>query len=228
VLSIRKKENIKVRQPLQKILIPVVDARIKDEIKHVQDLILSEVNVKQLEFIDTIDKSIKPNFRILGKKVGSKMKVTGDAILNMGQSEISQLEEKGKYDLDVEGETIEILPTDVEILSKEIPGYKVAIDGNITVALDIELSDNLKEEGIAREVISKLQNLRKETNLEVTDKIKVILEPHDYIKNSISNYKTYICTEILATEMELAMPNLAPAEIEVDEHKIKVSITKSN
>lgn len=228
VLSIRKKENIKVRQPLQKILIPVVDARIKDEIKHVQDLILSEVNVKQLEFIDTIDKSIKPNFRILGKKVGSKMKEIGDAISNMGQSEISQLEEKGKYDLFVAGTNFEILPTDVEILSKEIPGYKVAIDGNITVALDIELSDNLREEGIAREVISKLQNLRKETNFEVTDRIKVILEPHDYIKNSISNYKTYICTEILATEMELAMPELGPAEIEVDEHIIKVLITKSN
>jgi isoleucyl-tRNA synthetase len=116
----------------------------------------------------------------------------------------------------------------VEILSKEIPGYKVAIDGKITVALDIEVSDNLKEEGIARELISKLQNLRKESNFEVTDKIKVVIEPHDYINNSISNYKTYICTEILATEMELAMPELGPAEIEVDEHIIKVLITKSN
>lgn len=228
VLSIRKKENIKVRQPLQKILIPVVDVRIKDEIKHVQDLILSEVNVKQLEFIDTIDKSIKPNFRVLGKKAGAKMKPLGDAILNMGQSEISQLEANGIFELAVEGEVFEILPTDVEILSKEIPGYKVAIDGKITVALDIEVSDNLKEEGIARELISKLQNLRKESNFEVTDKIKVVIEPHDYINNSISNYKTYICTEILATEMELAMPELGPAEIEVDEHIIKVLITKSN
>jgi isoleucyl-tRNA synthetase len=228
VLSIRKKENIKVRQPLQKILIPVVDVRTKDEIKHVQDLILSEVNVKQLEFIDTIDKSIKPNFRVLGKKAGAKMKPLGDAILNMGQSEISQLEANGKFELAVEGEVFEILPTDVEILSKEIPGYKVAIDGKITVALDIEVSDNLKEEGIARELISKLQNLRKESNFEVTDKIKVVIEPHDYINNSISNYKTYICTEILATEMELAMPELGPAEIEVDEHIIKVLITKSN
>jgi isoleucyl-tRNA synthetase len=104
----------------------------------------------------------------------------------------------------------------------------VANDGKVTVALDVELSDSLREEGIAREIVSKLQNLRKECDFDVMDRIKLVIEPHSYIKNSISNYKTYICTEILATEMELAMPNLAPAEIEVDEHKIKVSITKSN
>lgn len=228
VLSIRKKENIKVRQPLQKILIPVIDAGIKDEIKHVQNLILNEVNVKELEFIDSIAKSIKPNFRVLGKKAGAKMKAVGEAITMMSQEGIAQLEQNGKYELIVEGAPFEILPTDVEILSKEIPGYKVAIEGNLTVALDINLTENLIDEGIARELISKLQNLRKELDFEVTDKINVIIEPHDYIKNSISNYKTYICTEILATDMVTKMPESGAAAIEVDEKQIQVYLTKAN
>jgi isoleucyl-tRNA synthetase len=228
VLSIRKKENIKVRQPLQKILIPVIDPGIKDEIKHVQNLILNEVNVKELEFIDSIAKSIKPNFRVLGKKAGAKMKAVGEAITQMPQEAIAQLEQNGKFDLMVAGEPFEILPTDVEILSKEIPGYKVAIEGSLTVALDINLTDNLIDEGIARELISKLQNLRKELNFEVTDKINVIIEPHEYIKNSISNYKTYICTEILATDLVTKMPESGATAIEVDEKQIQVSLIKAN
>ncbi len=228
VLSIRKKENIKVRQPLQKILIPVVDARVKDEIRHVKDLILSEVNVKELEFIDAIDKSIKPNFRILGKKVGSKMKIVADLITAMSQDDISGLEKNGRFTLENGGENIEILPEDVEILSAEIKGYKVANEGKVTVALDIEMSDNLITEGIARELISKLQNLRKESNFEVTDKIKVRIEPNGYIKNSIISYKTYICTEILATDLEFAEQISGGAEIEVDENKINVQLIKAN
>lgn len=227
VLSIRKKENIKVRQPLQKILIPMVDPRIKDEIKHVQDLILSEVNVKSLEFIAEIEKSIKPNFRVLGKKVGAKMKAVGDAILQMNQTDISLLEQNGRFDLIIEGETIEILPTDVDILSSDIAGYKVANDGKVTVALDVEISVALKEEGIARELISKLQTLRKESNLEVTDKIKVQIEKHNYIENSIIGFKTYICTEILANELDLTEQLSDSVEIEVDDHIIKVKLFKN-
>jgi isoleucyl-tRNA synthetase len=227
VLSIRKKENIKVRQPLHKILIPMVDPRIKDEIKHVQDLILSEVNVKELEFIAEIEKSIKPNFRILGKKVGAKMKAVGDAILKMNQSDITQLEQNGNFNLVIEGETVEILPTDVEILSSDIAGYKVANDGKVTVALDVEISVALKEEGIARELISKLQNLRKESNLEVTDRIKVQIEKHNYLENSIIGFKTYICTEILANELEVLEQLGDSAEIEVDDHIIKVKLFKN-
>ena len=226
VLSIRKKENIKVRQPLQKILIPMVDPRIKDEIKHVQDLILSEVNVKQLEFIAEIEKSIKPNFRVLGKKVGAKMKAVGDAIMAMSKNDIAILEQNGVFMLDIEGNAVEILPTDVEILSSDITGYKVANDGRITVALDVELSDSLREEGIARELISKLQNLRKESNLEVTDRIKVEIEKHNYLENSIIRFKTYICTEILATELELTEHLSNSTEIDVDNHIIKVNVFK--
>ena len=227
VLSIRKKENIKVRQPLQKILIPMVDSRIKDEIKHVQDLILSEVNVKELAFIAEIEKSIKPNFRVLGKKVGAKMKAVGDAILKMGTSQIAELEQKGTFNLQMEGETIEILPTDVEILTSDIAGYKVANDGKVTVALDVEISVALKEEGIARELISKLQNLRKESNLEVTDRIKVQIEKHKYLENSIIGFKTYICTEILANELEVTEQLSSSAEIDVDDHIIKVKLIKN-
>jgi isoleucyl-tRNA synthetase len=228
VLSIRKKENIKVRQPLQKILIPMVDALIKDEIIHVQDLILSEVNVKQLAFIEEIEKSIKPNFRVLGKKVGAKMKAVGDAILAMNSEQISQLEQKGVINIEVEGEEMSLEINDVEIMSKDITGYKVAHEGKVTVALDIEISPELKLEGIAREVVSKLQALRKETSLEVTDKINVQILVHDYINNAINAYKAYICTEILADKLEIVTAAGLSAEIEVDEHLIKVQLTKAN
>ncbi len=228
VLSIRKKENIKVRQPLQKILIPMVDARIKDEIIHVQDLILSEVNVKQLEFIEEIEKSIKPNFRVLGKKVGAKMKAVGDAILAMNSAQIATLEQNGAIAVMVDGAEMNLELADVEIMSKDITGYKVAHEGKITVALDVEITPELKLEGIAREVVSKLQALRKESNLEVTDKINIELESHEYINNAINAYKTYICTEILADKLEVTATASLPAEIEVDEHLIKVQLTKAN
>lgn len=227
VLSLRKKENIKVRQPLQKILIPMIDPRIKEEIKHVQDLILSEVNVKELDFISEIEKSIKPNFRTLGKKVGSKMKQVGEAILGLNQNQIAELEQNDHIFLVIDGEEIEILRTDVEILTTDIPGFKVANDGKITVALDIEVTDNLKDEGIARELVSRLQNLRKDADFEVTDKINVLIEDHSYIKNSISNYKTYICAEILATQLEWSSPEQLDGEIVIDDQPIKVKLTKA-
>ncbi len=227
VLSIRKKENIKVRQPLQKVLIPVIDQRIKNEIMHVKDLILAEVNVKELEFIDAIDKSIKPNFKTLGKKVGSKMKQVAAQILLFTQAEIEKIEQNGRIEMEIEGEKLEILRTDVEILSSEIAGYKVANEGKITVALDINLSDSLREEGIARELISKLQNLRKELNFEVTDKINVKISTNDYIKNSINHYKAYICTEILATSITGTEEMQLGTEIIIDDVRLTVEILKA-
>lgn len=227
VLSIRKKENIKVRQPLQKILIPLVDQRIKDEIVHVQNLILAEVNVKELSFIDAIDKSIKPNFKTLGKKVGAKMKSVAAEIVNLKQDKISELEANGNCKILVEGEEISILLEDVEILSKEISGYKVANEGRLTVALDVSISAELKEEGVAREIISKLQSLRKEMNLEVTDKILIKIEAHDYIKSSINQFKSYICTELLAASIEFELASSLENTIEVDENRIQVSIQKA-
>jgi isoleucyl-tRNA synthetase len=226
VLSLRKKENIKVRQPLQKILIPIVDQHIKDEISHVRELILAEVNVKELEFIDVIDKSIKANFKTLGKKVGAKMKQVAEAINGFNQVQIAEIEQNGSIKMEIEGEVIELLHNDVEILSKEIQGYKVAIEGRITVALDINLSDSLREEGIARELVSKLQNLRKESNFEVTDKISIKIVDDPYIKAAINQFKTYICSEILATDIHLESNLEADTEIIVDEKTLKVQIEK--
>ena len=228
VLSLRKKENIKVRQPLQKILIPMVDASIKDKIKHVQDLILSEVNVKQLEFIAEIEKSIKPNFRVLGKKVGAKMKAVGDAILSMNTEQIASLEQTGTYKISIDDDEITLEIADVEIMSKDIQGYKVANEGKVTVALDVDINPELKTEGIAREIVSKLQGLRKESNFEVTDKINVLLTPNSYITSAINTYKTYICSEILAEKLEISDFTGLSAEIEVDEHLIKVQLSKAN
>jgi isoleucyl-tRNA synthetase len=227
VLSIRKRENIKVRQPLQTILIPLVDQKIKDEIVHVQNLILAEVNVKELSFIDAIDKSIKPNFKTLGKKVGGKMKAVAAIILELKQDKIVELEANGTCNISVEGEEISILLEDVEILSKEISGYKVANEGRLTVALDVSISPELKEEGIAREIISKLQGLRKEMNLDVTDKIQIKIEAHDYIKSSINQFKSYICTELLAASIEFDLALSIENTIEVDENRIQVSIQKA-
>ena len=227
VLSIRKKENIKVRQPLQRILIPVVDQRIKDEITHVKDLILAEVNVKELEYIDAIDKSIKPNFKTLGKKVGAKMKEVAEAILLFDQNKISALEQNGKANLVIGTETIEILIEDVEILSKEIKGFKVANEGKITVALDIELDEKLIFEGIARELISKLQTMRKESGLAVMDKINVQVADNLYTNASLSTYNSYICTEILANSMQIVDNVEDGVEIDINENLIKVKIFKA-
>jgi len=227
VLSIRKKENIKVRQPLQRILIPVVDQRIKDEITHVKDLILAEVNVKELEYIDAIDKSIKPNFKTLGKKVGAKMKDVAAAITAFDQNKIQELEQKGALNLEIEGETFEILLTDVEILSKEITGYKVANEGKITVALDIEMDEALLNEGIARELISKLQTLRKESNLAVMDKINVQIADNVYTNASLSTYNSYICSEILANSIQVVDNVLEGVGIDINENLIKVKIIKA-
>ncbi len=227
VLSIRKKENIKVRQPLQKILIPIIDSKIKGEIEHVKNLILSEVNVKELEYIDAIDKTIKPNFKVLGKKVGAKMKDVANAITKINQQQILELEQNGNLTIDIEGDKFNITPEDVEILSTDIKGYKVANEGKLTVALDININENLREEGIAREIVSKLQNLRKDSNFEVTDKINVKIVSHNYINNSIKSYKTYICTEILANELELVDQLSNSAEMEIDENSIIVQIVKA-
>jgi isoleucyl-tRNA synthetase len=228
VLSIRKKENMKVRQPLQKILIPVLDQHMKDEITHVQDLILAEVNVKELEFIDAMDKSIKPNFKSLGKKVGPKMKQVAEIISAFNQAQIETLEQNGTITLTLEGENIDILLTDVEILSKEIAGYKVANEGRLTVALDITLSASLIEEGIAREIVSKVQNLRKDSGLDLTDKISLKIVEVPYIKSAINQFKNYICSEILANDIESVSELAGETTILIDEVSVKVQIEKFN
>ena len=228
VLSIRKKENIKVRQPLQSILIPVIDPRVKNEIELVKELILAEVNVKELKFIEAIDKAIKPNFKSLGKKVGSKMKAVAEKITAFTQNEIVALENAGNLQIEVEGSMIEVHLSDVEIVSKEIAGYKVANEGALTVALDIHLSDRLVEEGIARELISKIQNLRKERGFDLLDKIDLKIIEVPYIKSAINQFKTYICSEILANDIQLVTTLSEETELVIDEISVKVHIEKFN
>ena len=207
VLSLRKKENIKVRQPLQKIMVPILDDKFKRQLEDVEDLILSETNVKELEYLfDTagvLVKSIKPNFKTLGPKYGKIMKQIAAVVNQFGADEIAELEVNGSKNMTIEGQEVVLELTDVEIATQDIPGWLVQSEGGITVALDIVLSDELKEEGMAREFVNRIQNLRKESGLEVTDKIHLKILKHNEINQAINNNKNYICSETLAGQLDL-------------------------
>ena len=207
VLSLRKKENIKVRQPLQKIMVPILDEKFQRQLTAVEDLILSETNVKELEYlIDTtgvLVKSIKPNFKTLGPKYGKIMKQIAAVVNQFGADEIAEIETNGVKELVVEGENVTLELADVEISTQDIPGWLVINEGGITVALDITLSEELKEEGIAREFVNRIQNLRKDSGLEVTDKIHLKILSHQQINNAVNNNKDYICSETLAGKLDL-------------------------
>ncbi len=202
VLSIRKKTNLRVRQPLNRILIPLMNEHLRLQIDAVKNLILSEVNVKELEYItDTagiLVKKVKPDFKKLGPRYGKLMKQLAVAVNAITQQEIAQLEKEGKFTLDIDGQSVELLPGDVEILSEDIPGWQVASMGNLTVALDVTLTPELWQEGIAREVINRIQNLRKDKGYEVTDKIIIKFQPHPDIDEAVNHNINYICSETLA------------------------------
>ncbi len=207
VLALRRKVNIKVRQPLNRIMIPVLDEGFEEQIEAVKSLFLSEVNVKELEFLkDTsgvLVKKIKPNFKALGPKYGKMMKVISAAISKMEQEDIALFEKDKNYTIDVNGEKITLLLDDVEILSEDIPGWLVASEGRLTVALDINITDELREEGIAREFINRIQNHRKESGLDVTDKIILTIQKHDAINSAINKFNDYIATQTLAEKVLL-------------------------
>ena len=208
VLALRKKVNIRVRQPLGKISIPVFDEHLKSQIEAVKSLILSEVNVKSLEYIqesnNVLVKKIKPNFKSLGPKYSKLMKQIAVVISAMNQQDISKFESEGNYLITIEGNKVQLDLTDVEIMSEDIPGLLVANIGNLTVALDITITEPLKEEGIARELINRIQNLRKDNGFDVTDKITLIVEKHRDILSAIKNNYEYICSETLATSLEMS------------------------
>ena len=230
VLSLRKKVNIKVRQPLQKVLIPVLDPNMKHRLELIEDLIKAEVNVKEMEYItDTegiIKKKIKPNFKALGTKLGAKMKAAGALITGFGQHEIATIEKAGQIDLNLDGETITILLSEVEIAAEDIPGWSVAGKGSLTVALDITLTEGLKQEGDAREFVNRIQNIRKESGFELTDRIFVTVLEAEGLKESIVKYNDYICREILADSIEW-VPQLSDGiEIEVNDTLLKVVVNK--
>lgn len=230
VLSLRKKTKIKVRQPLQKILIPNIDLEFITQIDKVKNLILSEVNVKEIEYIsDTsgiISKKVKPNFKLLGKKLGGKMKLVADEITQFGHNEITTLEHNKKIDITVEGSTYEILLEEVEIISDDIQGWLVASERGITVALDITITENLKNEGFAREIVNKIQSDRKEQNFNVADKIQINVQNHLVLNNVIDKFKDYICNETLCESIDFS-DNLADAKsFDINDETLLMTIKK--
>jgi isoleucyl-tRNA synthetase len=230
VLSLRKKANIKVRQPLQKVLIPVLNPTMEHQLRQIEDLIKAEVNVKDMEYLaDTegfIKKKIKPNFQALGKKLGPKMKAVSQALGNFSQHEISLFEKEGRYSIPVGDESVELSLTDVEISSEDIPGWTVASKGPLTVALDINITPELVQEGDAREFVNRIQKIRKESGFDVTDRIDVKVAANNGISQSLARFNDYICAEILADKLELTTQIDEGTEIEVNDNPLKVIVLK--
>lgn len=229
VFSLRKKENVKVRQPLQKVLIPVLDKKTEEQILAVAELIKQEVNVKELQLINAeeashlIVKQIKPNFKTLGSRLGKDMKVVGNEINNLSTEQISSLEREGK--IDIQG--YEITLNDVEISTKDIPGWTVTSDGKTTVALDLKMTDELKSEGIAREFINRIQNLRKEKDFDLTDRINIVLEENTPFLEQIKQNETYISSEVLSNKIEIVSSLSNFNEIDIDDINFKVNVEKN-
>ena len=228
VLSIRKKVNIKVRQPLQKILIPVLDPAMKLSIEQMEELILAEVNVKEINYITetegVISKKLKPNFKLLGAKLGTKMKQASAVIAALSQNEISELERNGTLTIMVEESAIILLINEVDIIAEDIPGWSVAVKGHLTVALDISLSEALLNEGNARELVNRVQNIRKEANFELTDKILLQIVDNPNMKASINEFSEYICREILATQIDWVDSLKEGVDIEINDQKLKILV----
>ncbi|WP_347839147.1 isoleucine--tRNA ligase [uncultured Draconibacterium sp.] len=222
ILALRRKEKLKVRQPLGKIMVPVLNPHFKEQFEAVSNIILAEVNVKEVEFLtDTagvIKKKIKPNFKALGPKYGKMMKQIAGAVNQLDQTAISAFESTGEYELTLGDEKIMLSLDDVEIQTEDIPGWTVATEGQMTIALDINVSEELKQEGIAREFINKIQNLRKESGFEVTDRIKLTVLKHDEYNQAVENHKEYICAQTLADALELTdkVDAAKSNEVEID------------
>ncbi|MEN6618950.1 MAG: isoleucine--tRNA ligase [Rikenellaceae bacterium] len=230
ILALRRKVGIKVRQPLAKILIPVLDSKIQEQFELIKNLVLGEVNVKEVEFIhDTkglITKKIKPNFKTLGKKYGKQMKEISRAFLNFTQEQILEIEDRGNYTIKMLSGDVVLMPEDVEITSEDMPGWLVAVDGKLTLALDISVSDSLRKEGVARELVNRIQNLRKDCQFEVTDKIKIFLQPLPEIEDALKEYSDYICNQTLAAEINTQDVIPGAAAVEWDEGTIDIKVEK--
>jgi isoleucyl-tRNA synthetase len=230
ILSLRKKMNIKVRQPLQKVLIPVLSKSMEEQLKKVEDLIKTEVNVKEVQYLsDTegfIRKKIKPNFVALGKKLGPKMKAVSSALAAFTQDDILKIEKERQYSLSIDREAVTLQLSEVEITSEDIPGWTVANKGSLTVALDITLTTELENEGNAREFVNRIQKIRKESGFELTDRIVVKVAASNGLKNSLAQFNDYICAEILADKLELVPEIKDGIEIEINDISLKVIVLK--
>jgi isoleucyl-tRNA synthetase len=233
VLGLRRKEQLKVRQPLQKIMVPILDADFERRLRSVEDLILSEVNVKELQYLNDTEgvlvKRIKPDFKVLGPKYGKMMKEIAATVNALNQDQIAEIEKNDSIQVTVGDQILTLTLEDVEISTQDIPGWTVASEGKYTVALDISISDDLKNEGIAREFVNRIQNLRKDSGLEVTDRILLRIQRHTGIDEAIENNLNYICSETLANNLELLEQVEGGLSVEIDEEvSTKISIEKLN
>ena len=230
VLSLRKKVNIKVRQPLQKVMVPVLNAGMKTQLEKIEDLIKAEVNVKEMVYITetegVISKKIKANFKALGTRLGTKMKAVSSAIGNFSQPDIATIEKEGSFVLTIDGEPVTVVLSEVDIIAEDIPGWSVASKGSLTVALDITLTDELKQEGEAREFVNRIQNIRKDSGFDLTDRIFVTVLESQYLKPSIIKYNDYICREILANTIDWVPLMQGGTEIEINQILLKVVVNK--
>jgi isoleucyl-tRNA synthetase len=233
ILGLRRKVSIKVRQPLARIMIPVPDKYFRDKFEAVKDLILAEVNVKSVEYIDDtasiLVKKIKPDFKRLGPRYGKLMKEISNAVSGLTPQEIVAFENNGTHQIIINRQQVILTSDDVEIISEDIPGWQVANEGKLTVALDITVSDDLRYEGIAREFVNRIQNIRKETGFDVTDKITVLIEDHDFVREAIKRHNAYIGSQTLATEIKLvnSFPENSSREVEIDEIVVRVEVRKN-
>jgi len=233
ILSLRRKVSIKVRQPLARIMVPVPDKDFRDKFEAVKDLILAEVNVKEVEYIDDtasiLVKKIKPNFKTLGPRYGKLMKEISTAISALTPLEIVGFENNGNHQVTINGEKIVLTTLDVEIISEDIPGWQVANDGKLTVALDITVSDALRYEGIAREFVNRIQNIRKDIGLDVTDKITVFIEDHEFVREAVKRHASYIGSQTLATAVNItsSFTDNNIRDVEIDEVVVKLVVIKN-
>lgn len=230
-LALRKKENIKVRQPLTQIMVPILSDNEQENIEAVKDLIMNEVNVKAINFVTDASgilvKRIKPDFKKLGPKCGKNMKTVAQMLTEFSQEQIAELEKNGQYTLDVAGASVVVEKGDVEILSEDIPGWLVANNGQITIALDVTITDELKEEGIAREFVNRIQNIRKSSGFEITDKIIVEIEKKAEINVAVEHFAQYIASQVLANEVKLVDSISGATELDFDDYKVNVKVVKA-
>ena len=227
VLALRSKVNIKVRQPLQSIMVPATDEQ-KRHIEAVKDLIMHEVNVKELKFVEgagILVKKVKCNFRTMGKKFGKLMKGVAAQMDALSQEQIAELEANGTIGITVDGNALTVEAADVDIISEDIPGWLVSNEGALTVALEVELTDELRQEGMAREIINRVQNLRKESGFEITDRINITLSPNAETDAAVNAFGDYIKTQVLADSITIAQND--GTEVDFDEFKLNISIAKS-
>ena len=230
VLALRRKVNIKVRQPLQCIMIPVVDEEQRAHIEAVKALIMSEVNVKDIKFVDgaagVLVKKVKCDFKKMGPKFGKQMKAVAAAVAEMSQEAIAELEKNGSYTLQLDGADVVVETADVEIFSEDIPGWLVANEGKLTVALDVTVTEELRREGVARELVNRIQNIRKSSGLEITDKIKITLSKNQQTDDAVNEYKDYICNQVLGTLLTLTDEVENGTELNFDDFSLYVSVVK--